>query len=186
MQPRAYYFNEQSIPSTILYCLSYGQPIDPEHVLTDHSIGYELTGNELISNRNGLALLVHMCWSSAESRGFHDLTPILTVGDLSSLLNTELGELYEDYRDAMKKGYVAKEDLVRYYCSSCADDSIEPNCPKCNKLCKVNGILSEIADVVIRCFDFAGRLGYFGGFAAVLLHKMKYNLTRPAKHGRGC
>ncbi len=43
------------------------------------------------------------------------------------------------------------------------------------------GFSSELADVVIRCFDLAG---YFKiDLGAAILEKMKYNATRPMRHG---
>jgi NTP pyrophosphatase (non-canonical NTP hydrolase) len=47
---------------------------------------------------------------------------------------------------------------------------------------KPEGQLSEIADVVIRCFDLCGSLGWDLGLAIQL--KMDYNLSRPYKHGK--
>ena len=49
------------------------------------------------------------------------------------------------------------------------------------KLC---GIPSELADVVIRIFDFCG--GNDIDLEKVILEKMEYNETRPYKHGKKC
>lgn len=47
---------------------------------------------------------------------------------------------------------------------------------------KPEGFPSEIADVVIRCFDLASEAEFDLG--AIILEKMAYNATRPFKHGK--
>ena len=53
-----------------------------------------------------------------------------------------------------------------------------------NRVAKTpDGVLAELADVVIRIFDYAGRLDKAKEFTNVLLEKHEYNKTRPYKHG---
>lgn len=47
---------------------------------------------------------------------------------------------------------------------------------------KPEGVLSELADTVIRCFDFAEEIE--GDLAAAIIEKLLFNATRPAMHGR--
>lgn len=47
---------------------------------------------------------------------------------------------------------------------------------------KPEGVPSEIADVVIRCFDFAATEGFDLG--QIILEKLAYNETRPFMHGK--
>lgn len=47
---------------------------------------------------------------------------------------------------------------------------------------KPEGVPSEIADVVIRCFDFAATEGF--NLADIIFEKLAYNETRPYKHGK--
>lgn len=46
---------------------------------------------------------------------------------------------------------------------------------------KPEGVPSEIADIIIRCFDFAQETGI--DLAAVIEEKLAYNATRAHKHG---
>ena len=47
---------------------------------------------------------------------------------------------------------------------------------------KPEGVPSEIADAVIRCFDFAYTEGF--DLAGIIAEKLEYNATRPFKHGK--
>jgi hypothetical protein len=47
---------------------------------------------------------------------------------------------------------------------------------------KPEGVPSEIADAVIRCFDFAHTEGF--DLAAIINEKLTYNSTRPRLHGK--
>lgn len=49
---------------------------------------------------------------------------------------------------------------------------------------KPEGLIVELADVVIRCCDLAGALGYSDEFEGVIKRKMAYNATRPTRHGK--
>ena len=55
-----------------------------------------------------------------------------------------------------------------------ADDAGKPRKPE--------GVPSELADIVIRCFDMAGVEGI--DLAGMIGEKIVYNATRPFKHGR--
>ncbi|BCW61870.1 hypothetical protein [Arthrobacter sp. StoSoilB22] len=50
------------------------------------------------------------------------------------------------------------------------------------KLRKPEGVPSEIADVVIRCFDFAATEGF--NLGQIIAEKIAYNSTRPFMHGK--
>ena len=51
-----------------------------------------------------------------------------------------------------------------------------------NELNKPEGVPSEIADIVIRCFDFADEAGF--SLINAILEKIDYNDTRTHMHGR--
>ena len=80
-------------------------------------------------------------------------------GEASALMHTELSEAFEEYRNGKK----ANETYYENGTKPC-------------------GIPSELADVVIRIFDFCG--GNDIDLEKIILEKMEYNETRPYKHGQ--
>ena len=82
-------------------------------------------------------------------------------GEIISLMHSELSEAFEEYRNGRKFDEI-------YY----KDDN------------KPSGIPAELADTIIRIFDFCG--GNNIDLEKIILEKMKYNETRPYKHGKKC
>lgn len=103
--------------------------------------------------------LVERAHKNSVEHGFWDKEK--NFGEVISLMHTELSEAFEEYR----KGKGFNEN---YY----EEDG---------KLC---GIPSELADVIIRVFDFCG--GYDINLEKIILEKMDYNEKRPYKHGKKC
>lgn len=50
------------------------------------------------------------------------------------------------------------------------------------KLPQFSSLETELADCVIRIFDFAGAYGL--NLHGVIIEKMRFNMTRPSKHGK--
>lgn len=102
----------------------------------------------------GIAQMVHL---NAVEKGFWEFKPSveLQVG----LIHSEVSELFEEYR----KGH-------------------QPNKPYYRADGKPEGINAELADIVIRCLDFAE--GYGIDLESAILEKHKFNTTRPHKHGK--
>lgn len=84
------------------------------------------------------------------------------------LIITEAAEALEELRS----GRLADET---YYPSETKGLSIP-------ELRKPEGVPSEIADIVIRCFDFADEAGF--SLIDAILEKLAYNDTRAHMHGR--
>jgi NTP pyrophosphatase (non-canonical NTP hydrolase) len=103
------------------------------------------------------------------------------VAEHVALITTEIGELYEAHRDGQKPGerwydhgdgVINRESVMRK----------ERDGVVIGTLGKPVGIDFELADIVIRVCDMAGEYGL--DLNEAVLQKMRYNATRPPKHGR--
>ena len=92
-----------------------------------------------------------------------------TFGDIISLCHCELSEAVEEFRNGHKAdeiyyrggGYVASQPT---------------------EICKKpEGIPIELADVIIRIFDYCGHAGI--DIESAIREKIEFNRTRPYKHG---
>jgi NTP pyrophosphatase (non-canonical NTP hydrolase) len=97
-----------------------------------------------------------------------------------ALIHSEVSEALEDLR--ISGGDIKKLSAFLYehkgpYGSVVDDTKTDAD----GKLSKPVGFASELADVVIRCFDLAGYLGI--DLERVIKEKHEYNLTRAYRHG---
>lgn len=118
---------------------------------------------------------------NSKAKGFWDgqLDPadMKFIPEKLMLIVSEASEALESYR----KG----EPLNFYSCKEClgvhgAIDGQNPTCSH-HPQRKVEGVSSELADVMIRVADLAERLGI--DLERAVEEKHAYNLTRPARHG---
>lgn len=107
--------------------------------------------------------------AARERRGLHAGASLrnYTVARLA-LITTEVAEAIEEVR----AGHAVDET---YYPSETKGLSVP-------ELRKPEGVPSEVADVVIRAFDFAHEFGI--DLAAMIEEKLAYNATRAHKHGK--
>lgn len=101
---------------------------------------------------------VDLAYTNALEKGWHEKER--TIGDLICLMHSELSEALEEHRNGK------------------APDEVYFN-PE--KPTKPEGIPVELADCVIRIFDFCGK--YNINLQEILDQKMNYNQTRPHRHG---
>lgn len=99
--------------------------------------------------------LVEAAYLNAVRKGWHDEPR--SIGEMIALMHSELSEALEDHRN----GHGVNET---YY--------------EGEKPC---GIPVELADTVIRIFDFCGK--YSIDLESAIREKMAYNSTRPHRHG---
>lgn len=106
--------------------------------------------------------LVQEAHKTAVAHGWWEKEP--DFGTLIALCHSELSEALEEYRNG------SSPEEIRETCTK------SPMIPR-----KPEGIPSELADTVIRIFDMCG---YYGiNLEESVLRKMKYNESRPYKHG---
>lgn len=106
------------------------------------------------------------CHQIAVEHGWWDDEENDNIPTKIALMHSELSEALEEYRDG-------RMDLWRRHFSD------EDGVPHVHE--KPEGFGVELADLVIRVFDLAGRLGLDMG--ALIELKMEYNRGRPHKHG---
>jgi len=95
---------------------------------------------------------------NAKAHGFHE--GVLNIPEKIALIHSEASEALECYREIK----IIKMLAEPAYAGT-----------------KPVGFISELADVVIRCFDTSYIIG--GDLGKVILEKMAYNETRPYRHG---
>lgn len=105
-----------------------------------------------------------LCEESAEtarSKGFSGQS----FPEFVALCHTELSESFEEWRGGKEISHV-------YYSQAKDSDARKPE-----------GVLSELADVIIRIAHHVGEHGLTGEFVSVLRQKLAFNRTRAHKHG---
>lgn len=101
-----------------------------------------------------------VCYKMSKSKGWHDPEVDVSFPTRIALIHSEVSEALEEYRNGF--GY-----NETYFSVS------SPTKPE--------GIPSELADIVIRVMDLAGKNGI--DIQKAIFEKMTYNETRPHRHG---
>jgi NTP pyrophosphatase (non-canonical NTP hydrolase) len=93
-------------------------------------------------------------------------------GEVMALITSEISEAFEAYRDG------DDQTKIKYQYK---DGDVVSGFVRNGELGKPEGIAAELADTLIRIFDYCGAYGVPLGEA--LIRKHAYNLTRPHRHG---
>lgn len=139
-----------------------------------------------------IAQLQARAYQQAKDKGFHDNdVPVGDAGwiehDFSKmmLIVTEVAEAVDELRTGKlpTQTYYHDPHLPNSLVAEVGVAREQELIERCSvgKLRKPEGVPSELADVVIRVFDYAGIRGI--DLQAIILEKLDYNATRPAMHG---
>lgn len=124
--------------------------------------------HELVKEAHDCAV-EHGWWSAQTLRKPHDgRGPYIDIGLVEKqipekvcLMHSELSEALEEYRNGHIRDGIYKEEGKE----------------------KPEGFSVELADTVIRIFDLIGALNMTDEFVCAMENKMKYNQSRPFRHG---
>lgn len=155
-----------------------------------------LTSQGIAQADFALRMLAHACFVNSKAHGWYD-EYIATVyndgfpdqpvkelqernfGEVIALIHSELSEALESYRDGEPPLWFKHADPLSVpvaqnnWSSHSHNDDGVPGKPE--------GVASELADVLIRVFDYVG--AYDIPLADALIAKHAYNVTRPYRHG---
>jgi NTP pyrophosphatase (non-canonical NTP hydrolase) len=124
-----------------------------------------------MNNLNELANYIH---ATVKAKGFWDKPR--ETGTLLMLIVTELSEAMEAYRNNKHANKISLVELLH--------DNNPKSFVKLFENFVKDTFEDEITDVFIQLFDFIGFLQI--DIKTHLALKMKFNLTRPYKHGKPC
>jgi hypothetical protein len=115
-----------------------------------------------------LTEVAQQCYDASEANGWHKaVAPASDAGYMNEFLSTKMmlivSEVSES-QDELRNG-LGPEEI--YY----------------GEGGKPEGVLVELADVVIRTFDLVGIIGATGHFEDIIREKLAYNATRGKMHG---
>lgn len=114
---------------------------------------------------------------NAKKHGWYDEKR--TFGEIIALIHSELSEALEFERD--KNNGMFMDGQIDYMYHYNGGGYVMPNRIEITN--KPDGVLPELADVVIRVFDYVGSIDRVDDFIRALKEKHEYNKTRPIKHG---
>ena len=117
-------------------------------------------------------------YENAAAHGWHDQER--SFGELIALCHSELSEALEEHREGKAPGEIHYSCKAPLYTPIHCARMNSTSCAGCEHA-KPEGIPSELADVVIRVADMCGQYGI--DLEAAIIEKMKYNESRPYKHG---
>lgn len=174
-----------NVPVNLLTIIRKGTPAPvtttPAPGLTPHEVDTLQNVQRLIGHANakkgfheeGDAL-------RAAPLGTHDAALRTYYGEKLLLIVSEVTEAHDELRAGrgVTETYYLYEDGSDAQPNGTRPASIDP----LGRPRKPEGVPSELADVVVRCFDLAAEAGI--DLAGIIDEKLRYNATRPFKHGK--
>jgi len=127
---------------------------------------------------NELKVFIHDVHNNAVAHGWYDEKR--TFGDIIALIHSELSEAFEFEREKNNDKYMDGRIDYQYHYSGGGYIATAMNELTTTK---PDGVLVELADVVIRVFDYVGSIDRVDDFVKALNEKHEYNKSRPYKHG---
>lgn len=142
-----------------------------------------------MSEKNaGLSLneLRDLAFETSKKAGWHDPGQEPTFGDRIALISGEGSEALEDFRAGrgMTEIFYTRKVPVKYFnplTENYESGEMDIEVPEGTKGAKPCGIPTELADIIIRVLDLAGKEGI--DIQAAVEEKMAFNATRPHRHG---
>lgn len=125
--------------------------------------------------------LMRHAHQTARSKGWwddHDLDDESVFSEKIALMHSELSESLESWREGQTGGL--KQIILRRPDGGVQDVTMAASV-HIDKDTKPDGALVELADVIIRILDVCGRFNM--DIATAVALKMRYNETRPFRHG---
>jgi len=126
---------------------------------------------------NNLKEFIEDVHKNAMDHGWYDSDR--TFGEIIALIHSELSEAFEFERTKRDSVYMDGRIDYRYHYSGGGYISNKPT----EVAKKPDGVIVELADVVIRVFDYIGSIKRVDDFIKALEEKHEYNKSRPYKHG---
>lgn len=110
-------------------------------------------------------------YENAVAHGFHNRPQ--TVGEAMALIHSEVTEAFEAYREG--------GSLSAHLYNMAGDMETTISASSSGRLYKPIGVVSELADIIIRVLDFSGKHNI--DIERAVKEKMTFNITRPHMHG---
>jgi hypothetical protein len=136
--------------------------------------------------------LIKEVHAGVKEKGFWDKER--AFNDIVGLIHSELSEAleFEREKDNLKRDGI---DYTKHYSGKIGRTTVYPlvgiverpmevlSNTRTDICTKPDGLLIEMADVVLRVFDYIGSLDKAEEFIDIIFEKHEYNKTRPYKHG---
>lgn len=165
---------------------------ESEEVWLEEALRFTIGAFNEVKGLKNVGLLIDDIHQTAKSKGWWD-TP-RSFGEVVALVHSELSEALEFERNKTNLENKGINYLIHYTADvkpeypedgpfELIQDALLASNENLTGDLKPDGLLPELADVIVRIFDYVGYLGEADNFMDILLDKHKFNKTRSYKHG---